>query len=128
MRLSPDPQGGSQPIASHDEGQRCFCVSEHRPAPLELNLHHVWPLYLGGPDEEWNQEFVCPNCHVNVHEILRAMMREDRPISISEFSRAYEQPVNRWAHHLAEVGYFRWAAARNGDPAAVPVDRRAAEA
>lgn len=101
----PNYQG---PRAAHDDGRVCRCVSEHRPAPLELERHHVWPLGMGGPEDDWNVEWVCPTTHTNAHELLRAMMRQDRPIPLEEFSREYPQPVSRWAHHLAVVGYLRW--------------------
>ncbi len=93
---------------SHDIDRRCPCMAEHRPAPLELERHHVWPLYLGGPDDDTNTAFVCPTTHTNVHELLRVMVKEHRAIPYAEFAAAYEQPVNRYAHVLACEGYGRW--------------------
>lgn len=110
---------------SHDDGRRCHCQSEHRPAPLELERHHVWPLGLGGPDEDWNSEFVCPTTHRNAHELLREMMRQDRSVPYQDFLGAYEQPVSRWAYELARVGYQRWMMnAVGGTPSAVRLDRQ----
>ena len=56
---------------SHDGGQVCPCVTEHRPKVVELDLHHGLPLYLGGLDIESNRFWVCPNTHRATHELLR---------------------------------------------------------
>lgn len=93
---------------SHDEGLVCPCVAEHRPAPLELNLHHIWPLYLGGPDTAANKTPVCPTTHVNVHELLRVFLSPVGILTFSECSAAWPQPVSRYAYKLAMQGYLCW--------------------
>ncbi len=57
---------------SHDDDATCACVSEHRPAPDELNVHHVLPLSWGGLDRPANRVWVCPTTHANVHVLLNA--------------------------------------------------------
>lgn len=59
----------------HDENQQCICVTDHNPNPMELNRHHIWPLAEGGPDTEDNIVWLCPTSHVNVHELLRAIIK-----------------------------------------------------
>lgn len=56
---------------SHDEGLECRCVTRHVPEPQELQLHHIWPLYAGGPDTPENIIPLCPTSHANVHELIR---------------------------------------------------------
>lgn len=94
---------------SHDRDAICVCATEHRPAPLEYERHHVWPLYLGGPDIEDNTIWVCPTTHTNVHEILREFMRVG-PLTWGEALAAWDRPLSRYAFHLAWAGYARWAA------------------
>jgi len=94
---------------SHDAGQRCACVSEHRPAPLELDLHHVLPRYLNGPDTEDNTVWTDPVCHRNIHEILRLLMAGGRR-TYTQINAMYEQPVNRYAYTVALRGFDLWLA------------------
>lgn len=63
------------PLEGHDTGQKCICVANHNPNPMELNRHHIWPLGMGGPDTEENTVWLCPTAHANVHELLRAYIR-----------------------------------------------------
>ena len=58
-----------------DQTLTCACVAEHRPPPLELHRHHVWPLALGGPDVEDNLIDLCPTTHASVHVVLRNLLR-----------------------------------------------------
>ena len=98
---------------SHDAGQRCACVSEHRPAPLELDRHHVWPLYLGGPDTPEAIVWCCPNCHRNTHEIFRLLITGGRR-TYTQINAMYEQPVSRYAYELALRGFDLWKASLTG--------------
>lgn len=80
----------------------------HRPAPLELERHHIQPRYLGGTDDLGNIAWVCPTTHTNVHELLRAMVSAKYVIGYSVFQADYEQPVSRYAYDLAADGFMRW--------------------
>jgi HNH endonuclease len=91
---------------AHDEGRVCRCVAVHRPQPLELERHHVLPIYLGGPDVEDNVAWICPNTHMNVHEILRRFMR-DGPLDWGEALKIWPG-LNRYAFALAHRGYNEW--------------------
>lgn len=95
---------------SHDRDLVCKCVYEHRPTPLELNVHHILPQYLGGPDVALNRIALCPTTHANVHEILRLLLR-DGPLTYGEVDAANERPVSRYAYALAVEGYRRWVVA-----------------
>jgi hypothetical protein len=50
-------------------GWRCQTVHWHRPAPHVRHLHHVWPLYLGGP-EDGPLASICPSCHGDCHLLI----------------------------------------------------------
>ena len=88
---------------SHDTGMTCLCVSDHRPAPLELHKHHLFPVYLGG-DDNGELVWLCPTAHVNVHELLRLMLR-DGGLSWAQAGDLYAQPVSRYAYALASRAY-----------------------
>lgn len=92
---------------SHDRGKRCHCQAQHRPEPLELERHHVWPLGMGGPDVESNVVWVCPTTHTNTHELLRHMMKAG-PLTWGEVGSMYDQQVSRYAFTLAHDGYNLW--------------------
>lgn len=93
---------------SHDDARVCACMVTHRPAPLELERHHIQPTYLGGPDAEANIAWVCPTTHTNTHELLRAMVRFQAVIPYSVFQEDYDVPVNRYAYDLAVEGFVSW--------------------
>lgn len=89
---------------SHDPGKICLCVADHRPPPLELNSHHIIPLYLGGPDVPTNRIWLCPNAHANVHEVLRLLLR-DGFLAYGEVDRLNDRTVSHYAYRLALDGY-----------------------
>lgn len=102
---------------SHDEGQRCLCVSEHRPYPLELQRHHLLPLSLGGLDEPDNIVYLCPTTHIaNVHELLRLMFSTGRTLTDHELQAIYPVPVSRYAADLARTGYRLFTATEESTP------------
>lgn len=88
--------------AGHDDGQHCHCVSDHNPNPMELNRHHIWPLYAGGPDEDWNIVWLCPTTHVNVHELLRAWEKYE-----GEPPWDIRKHFSHYTRSLAEEGWNR---------------------
>lgn len=95
---------------SHDEGRVCACVAEHRPSPLELNLHHILPLGMGGLDVPSNTVWLCPTGHGSVHEILREICRRGGSLSWGEATALWDRPVSRYAFALAHEGYARFLA------------------
>lgn len=94
-------------LESHDEGRVCVCISEHRPAPLELERHHIWPLGMGGPDVDWNIAWVCPTTHMNTHELMRFLLN-GKITTWFDAVELYDVPVNRYAWYLATEGIRRW--------------------
>lgn len=96
---------------SHDGGQVCACVAEHRPPYLELERHHIHPVYLGGA-KDGETVFICNTTHSSVHELLRLMLRADRPLTYAECQQAEDRPVARYAHRLAVEAYTRYTATR----------------
>lgn len=49
----------------------CLMVADHNPNPHSIQVHHRWPLGMGGPAEAWNEIDACPQDHVNAHVLLR---------------------------------------------------------
>lgn len=60
---------------SHAGTVPCACVVTHSPVPADVHIHHVVPLYAGGPDTPENRVNLCPTTHANVHALLRAWER-----------------------------------------------------
>lgn len=94
---------------THDAGRACLCSANHQPYPLEFERHHIWPLGMGGPEDDTNVTWVCPTAHANAHELLRIFMREG-PLSWTAIGERYDVPVSRYAYALALDGYRRWRA------------------
>lgn len=94
---------------AHDAARACVCVAEHRPPYLELEAHHVWPLYLGGP-RDGEMRWLCGTTHQSVHELLRLMERAGRSLTYRECQDAEDRPVARYAHDLAARGWDAYAA------------------
>lgn len=92
---------------AHDHGAACLCSKKHQPTPLELAKHHILPQDNNGPDHPENYVWLCPTTHVNVHEILRLMMRSEAALGWYELGRAYDIPVSRYAYQVALEGWYR---------------------
>ncbi len=97
-------------LGAHDEDATCVCVSDHRPPVLEYNAHHILPEYLGGEDVPDNRVWLCPTTHVNVHEVLRLVLR-DGPLTYRQVQHLQPRPLSRYAYDLAADGYARWLVA-----------------
>lgn len=82
----------------------CVCVSDHRPTVLEPERHHLWPVYLGGPEHPQTLVLLCNTTHSNVHRILRAMVKAG-----TWLPRNPGEP--RYSHQIATLGYQAWDAA-----------------
>lgn len=61
----------NEPISTHDAGQHCHCVSDHRPKVTHVHRHHILPIAWGGPDTDDNIIWLCQTSHENVHILLR---------------------------------------------------------
>lgn len=78
---------------------RVCAVHLHR-SYTPTDVHHVWPLGLGGPDTVSNTVTVCPNGHRQIHEYLR-LLQKDRGVIPWKTRRMFGRKVRR----LAETGY-----------------------
>lgn len=66
----------SRAYAEHALRERgCAAHAEHRPRCASVDLHHVWPVGMGGPDVPSNWVILCPTGHRNVHRLLAAYVR-----------------------------------------------------
>lgn len=102
------------PVGGHDNGGRCVCVAEHRPAVLEPDWHHVLPIAMGGENTRagvagGNGVWLCPTAHANTHEILREVLRAAGSLTWGQ-ALARWPGCNRYAFHLAHEGYRRFVA------------------
>ena len=52
--------------------------SNHRPTPAISQLHHVWPLGMGGP-KDGERVPMCGSHHLDCHEAIRAL-RAGKPL------------------------------------------------
>lgn len=92
----------------------CDCVSVHSPSNRAIHRHHVWPMGMGGPDEEANLVVVCPNLHANTHMLIRMWgIRYD-----GEPPWWVQRQFSVLARILAAKGWTAW------DEAGRPVDRQ----
>jgi hypothetical protein len=66
--------------------------------------HHVWPVYLGGPEIEQTLLGLCQTTHANVHRILRAMVKAGAWLP-------RERGVPVYSHQVATTGFQAWDAA-----------------
>lgn len=97
---------------AHDYDRVCLCVSEHRPPYLELEEHHILPIYLGGA-KDGETIWLCGTTHTSVHEILRMMLRSYGEVgygrlTYGEVQARQDRPVARYAYNLARRGYDLW--------------------
>lgn len=49
----------------------CSVTRYHRPRPVQIDHHHVWPIAEGGPNVAANRVDACPSCHTSIHALLR---------------------------------------------------------
>lgn len=94
-------------LEGHDDGQRCICVRDHNPNPMELHKHHIHPLGMGGTDTDDNIVWLCPTSLANVHELLRAWVKYE-----GEPPWSIRQRFSPYIRELAIDGYMRWFASR----------------
>jgi hypothetical protein len=76
------------PLTAKPTGERkCRCVKGHRPEPVILHSHHVWPLGENGPDVTTNLLWLCPTTHSAVHELWRLMVKHKGVVPALELRR-----------------------------------------
>ena len=90
---------------SHDHGRTCLCVKTHRPKVVELDRHHVIPIYLGGLDTESNVVWICAQTHRATHELLRLYLKLNEAPSqdvVDDFPRmARALALRGWQEYIA---------------------------
>lgn len=89
-------------------GNHCEIHKEHRPMPMETEVHHIWPLGMGGPDRAENKVKICPTSHSTIHVFIRHLAH-GIALPPSGFHREKE---------LAKQGFETWLAA--GKPGHAP--------
>jgi hypothetical protein len=77
---------------------RCPVVKWHRPRPHGRDRHHIWPMYLGGPESQ-PLVGICPSCHRDVH-ILLELARDNGWVLDEAHYRTYARRIVE----LAQLG------------------------
>lgn len=90
---------------SHHGDVFCRCMTEHRPAPLDTERHHIWPEGDGGPTTDENLIDICDTTHKNAHIMMAVMKRRHEVVPYSYFATYYQVPVSKYAYDLAKRGY-----------------------
>src|SRR6266540_3501911 len=78
--------------------QQCAVHKHWSRIPIEV--HHVWPKGMGGPDVASNRVPVCANGHSLIHEYLRKLVKGEGQVPWLQ-RRLYGRKVRA----LAERGY-----------------------
>jgi hypothetical protein len=68
----------SQLVTLDPQKYPCRCVKSHRPRCRITEAHHVWPLYLGGPENGLKVP-LCPTAHDIVHGFIRLILAGKKP-------------------------------------------------
>lgn len=82
-------------------GNHCELHKEHRPMPTETEVHHIWPLGMGGPDHADNKVKLCPTSHSTIHVFIRMLIK------------GTQMPQHGFTgeRKLAQQGYDAWVKA-----------------
>lgn len=77
-------------------GTDCAVHSHREWVPL--NVHHIWPRGLGGPDTPDNKVSLCMNAHGSVHEVIRRLIKGNGDLADAEHfsSRVKKLAVQGW--------------------------------
>lgn len=78
----------------------CEVHTRHSPRSLRIEVHHIQPRGMGGPDIASNRVSVCPTGHFNIHHVLDLLLA-GKPVNVGT-------PKER---ALAKQGYDAWVAA-----------------
>jgi hypothetical protein len=93
------------PLAARFEDQKCKCVKNHTPVPIEVELHHIFPraiqVDMFGDVQDGERVPLCRTAHRNVHLALAAML-EGRTVP----------DVNPYTRSVAREGFDRITRAR----------------
>jgi hypothetical protein len=69
-------------------------VHKHREwVPMEV--HHIWPVGMGGPNVAANKVTVCCNAHYSIHEALRQLILHNGNV-----------PLDTWKHFGVKVKHY----------------------
>lgn len=79
----------------------CDVHGIHRPKPLGVVVHHIWPRGMAGPDEPANRITVCDTGHRNVHRLLDDLL----------LGKAMRRGGTQRERDLAQQGFDTWTAA-----------------
>lgn len=86
-----------------DPAASCACVADHNPNAVQLHVHHIWPLGMGGPDDPANEVLVCPTTHAKIHRLLREAVKTSTPPV--ELPWAMRRSFGAYAVQIAQAGY-----------------------
>ena len=82
-------------------GTQCGAHTHHSLVPIEV--HHIWPLGMGGPDVKDNRIPLCSNAHSAVHSFLTLLIKGSGAVPWA-VARRYGYRIRA----LARRGYTQW--------------------
>jgi hypothetical protein len=86
-------------------------VHRHR-SWVPIEVHHIWPLGDGGPNQAANKVTVCANAHYSIHALLDyyARCRDHQVAPQWVFTRKFSPRIR----HLADQGWAQIVAHKGG--------------
>ncbi len=81
-----DEVAGPDPMVHHTT-MPCRVHSVHKPMTPANEIHHIWPIGLGGPRVRENMVVVCPTGHRSIHLALRMLIAYRGELPGNEASR-----------------------------------------
>lgn len=86
----------------------CEGAHSHRPAYLEVDRHHIYPMFLAdllGVPERKERVFLCSGCHDIVHHLIKHLINEGDIGDHHTSPRLHELARTAhgwWLHNLGE--------------------------
>jgi hypothetical protein len=80
----------------------CEVHKYHSPRPQRVDVHHVWPSAMGGPDVQENVIGACQTGHTNIHMLIDTYIKNKGIVPWTTL-RSYGPSERKYA----KLGYDR---------------------
>lgn len=77
-------------------GMGVICACHHHRELVPLEVHHVWPRGMGGPDIPANKVTICSNAHGSIHDYLSRLVKGNGKVPW-QIARHYGRKVRAYA-------------------------------
>lgn len=95
---------------AHNRCGYCLMPTEYVYAPMEID--HIWPLTLGGTDDEENLWLACPRCN-----LYKSSQTHSHDTETNQRVRLFNPREQVWSEH------FRWSDSRTEIMGITPTGR-----